>query len=262
MTLARLAVVLLTTVWAGTALAAPTPQQKCDFARITAWKKYVSCVDTVVAKDAKGVTFDEFKAFAKCRHAYFKKWAGFQTKASLASSMCQPGDGKRFVDNGDGTVTDNLTTLVWEQKDNLDGSLNDSDPHDADNEYAWSTGGPPYKEDGTAFTGFLTTLNGGGGFAGANGWRLPTLAELQTILADFPCTGAGGGTTCLCTSMPCIAFNDSNTQSGHYWSATSDVPLSNYAWLVYFDAGGVGLNGNILNDKVYDNFVRAVRGGL
>src|SRR5437868_5839230 len=105
---------------AGTALAIPTAQQQCDFARITAWKVYTSCVDTVVAKDAKGgphkycescrdqaiFTFDEYDAFAKCRHAYFKKWNAFQQKASLGTSTCI---GLRYTDNGDQTVTDNLT---------------------------------------------------------------------------------------------------------------------------------------------------------
>ncbi len=83
-------------------------------------------------------------------------------------------------------MTDNLSALVWEKKDNLDGSVNFADPHDADNYYSWSAG-VPYAENGTAFTGFLTDATTGlnvTGFAGASGWRLPTLVELQTIIAD------------------------------------------------------------------------------
>jgi hypothetical protein len=46
--------------------------------------------------------------------------------------------------------------LQWEQKDNLDGTANLEDPHDADNGYPWSSNsGPP---DGTAFTDFLGRL--------------------------------------------------------------------------------------------------------
>jgi len=241
-----------TLLWAGIALATVTPKQHCDNARITAWKKYVSCVDSAVAKDAKGVIFDEFAAFAKCRHAYFKKWTAFQPKASFAGSTCI---GLRFTNNGT-TVTDNLTGLVWEKKTNLDVNTNFGDPHDADNPYTWSTGSN--NEDGEAFTTFLTQLNGSG-FAGANGWRLPTRAELQSIVLDFACTGAGGGATCSCSSSPCIdgTFDATNTQSTGYWSATSDVPDPVTAWTVYFNSGWVGPD-----DKLTEYYVRAVRGGL
>jgi len=47
-----------TLLWAGIALATVTPKQHCDNAGITAWKVYTSCIDSAVAKDAKGVIFD------------------------------------------------------------------------------------------------------------------------------------------------------------------------------------------------------------
>src|SRR5213594_3659825 len=96
----------------------------------------------------------------------------------------------RFVDNGDGTVTDNETGLQWVQK--VAGS---SCPHCVNDTYTWSSSAAP---DGSAFTSFLNTLNGGatgvgncvsadgstvtGGFNNHCDWRLPTIAELQTIL--------------------------------------------------------------------------------
>jgi hypothetical protein len=236
-------------LWAGTALAQTTPQHKCDRARITAWKKYVSCIEGVVAKDAKGVGFDEFKAFAKCRHTYFKKWTGFQTNKYLKGSTCRndTSDLARFADNGDGTVTDRLTTLVWEKK------TTDSSVHDEGNEHSWSTA-DPWAESGTAFTSFLSAgLNGGGGFAGANDWRLPTLAELQTIVQDFPCTRG----SCSCGSDPCIDVTFSSTQSYFYWSSTTRQPGPDYAWIVHFGFGEVGHS-----SKFTTHFVRAVRGGL
>ena len=64
-------------------------------ARTMARKKYVSCIKTAVAKDAKGVRFDEYLAFAKCRHTYFKNWTDFQANALLAGSTCI---GIRFTD--------------------------------------------------------------------------------------------------------------------------------------------------------------------
>jgi hypothetical protein len=122
-------------------------------------------------------------------------------------------------------VTDNLSGLVWEKKDNAGGV------HDKDNLYSWSTG--TNKGDGTAFATFLTGAGTGlnvAGFAGAKDWRLPTLAELQTVMFDFTCTGRGGGATCVCTG-PCVdpALDAANTQSGAYWSATSYVPSPSLA---------------------------------
>jgi hypothetical protein len=233
------------------ALATPIPQEKCDQARVKAWKTYASCVDTVVARQYGGANFDVFGPFAKCRHTYFSQWGRFQPKASLAGSTCI---GSRYTDNGDQTVTDNLSGLVWEKKDTLGGI------HDKLNTYSWSTG---TKEDGTTFTNFLLTVNGGGGFAGSNGWRLPTLAELQTIILDFGCTGVGEGPTCLCPSDPCVdaaLAPGSSTYSFIYWSATSYVTIpynSFFAWEVFFGNGDVGTD-----PKTNNSYVRAVRGGL
>ena len=39
-----------------------------------------------------------------------------------------------YTDNGDGTFTDNNTQLVWEKKDNVDGSV-----HNVGNMYQWSS---------------------------------------------------------------------------------------------------------------------------
>ncbi len=238
---------------AGTALGKQTPQQKCDQARVTAWKTYLSCVDSVIAKDAGCVpnasclsSFNEFAAFAKCRHTYFKNWTAFQGNRLLVGSSCI---GSRFTSTDGGTtVTDALTGLVWEQK------TNDSTVHDEGNVYTWSTG--TNKGDGTAFTAFLTGAVTGlnvAGFTGAHGWRLPTLAQLQTIVLDFACTNR----SCSCASNPCIDATFGPTQSSQYWSATSAAPNPTNAWYVLFSAGTMGTSGELGGD-----YVRAVRGGL
>src|SRR5262249_5741206 len=115
-----------------------------------------------------------------------------------------------------------------------------------------------------AFTAFLagavTGLNVAG-FAGSN-WRLPTLAELQTVVLDFECTGEGQGPTCSCPSSPCVepTLDTANTQSDFYWSATERVEGFHAgfdAWFVSFS------NGFVLGDaKLISHYVRAVRGGL
>jgi hypothetical protein len=234
----------------GTALAL-TPQQYCDYLRIRAWKKFQYCVDTGLEADVKGVTgsagVDWYAWNAKCRHIYFKNWAKAQ---KYTGSTCV---GPRFTDNGDQTVTDNLSGLTWEKK------TNDDTVHDMDNQYQWSTGSP-WKGNGVAFAYFLLNINENN-FGGANDWRLPTLAELQTIILDFECTG-GFGPTCRCPSSPCAepALGATSTAyPGHYWSASNDVIYPENAWGVAF--GPPALPDVVVPPKSWAAFVRAVRGG-
>lgn len=170
--------IFATITWARSS-AAVAPQQRCDEARISAWKAYSSCIDSTLAKNAKGLSFDIFRAHAHCRHTYFRKWQSFQANSAFVGSTCI---GTRFSDNGDQTVTDNLSTLVWEKKDNSGGL------HDKSSGGNWSASSG--KENGGLFVSFLRHVNEEG-FAGSSGWRLPTLSELQTIAPDFPCHGAG-----------------------------------------------------------------------
>jgi len=165
--------------------------------------------------------------------------------------------GARFVDNRDGTVTDRKTALVWEQKDSLDGSPNPSDPHDADNLYAWSGNGTA--PDGTVFTAFLFGLNGGtspdgvatsGCFAGHCDWRVPTIEEVDGILDETQETCGGG-------VGPCIDPTFGPTQADAYWSATTFARNATRAWFVDFSTGGLAQGG-----KTVLFFARAVRGGL
>ncbi len=245
---------------AGAALGTQTPQEKCDQARVTAWKTYVACIDKVVGtvygcQPTKSCKADMFAAFAKCRHTYFKNWTTFRGRKSLTGSTCVA---SRFTStDSDATVTDALTGLVWEKKTGSLGNPEDSNPENVVNIYTWSTGSS--KEDGTAFTTFLTAGVNTPGFAGANGWRVPTLAELQTILLDFPCTGPTfGPPTCVCGVLPaCIDPTFGVTAPSAYWSATSYVPAPSFAWTV--NMGGAAV---IENDETVSTSVRAVRGGL
>lgn len=155
----------------------------------------------------------------------------------------------RYVDNGDGTVSDKQTGLMWEKKTgNPGGSSNPGDAHDVNNFYTWSESG---NRDGTAFTKFLGTLNGKAGngkagcFAHHCDWRLPSVDELKEILL-YPCS-----------KRPCIDPIFGPTQSLYYWSASIGAYGPSGVWGVDFADGHVSGLG-----KPNDNYVRAVRRGL
>ena len=248
-------------LWAGTALAAPTDAEKCEAYKLKHSGKYALCR---MKAESKAVKRGEAPDYTKCDQKLPGKFTKAESKwgsecptesdaDGIKSQVTADSDwlalklaGERFVDNLDGTVTDTQTGLMWEKK--TDGGI-----HDKDNNYTWSTGTDD--PDGTAFTTFLAGLNDcessdgsaiTGGFAGYCDWRLPDIAELQTILLEpDPC-----GTS------PCIDAVFGPTAASFYWSSTTAWP-SVYAWFVHFDYGGVGST-----DKSYhDYYVRAVRGG-
>ncbi len=173
---------------------------------------------------------------------------------TLDTSQCT---NDRFVDNGNGTITDNQTGLQWEKKSD-DGGV-----HDRDNVYQWSASG--IAPDGRAFTVFLAALNNclssdgatvAGGFAGHCDWRLPTIVELQTILdcsSGSPCVDPAFNTGC---TANCTVTTCSCTAASVYWSSTSFAGDPGGAWDVFFNFGNVFANG-----KDNDFHVRAVRGG-
>jgi len=163
--------------------------------------------------------------------------------------VVRAGVARSFTDNGDGTITDNVTGLMWEKKDDSGGI------HDKDNTYTWSSG--TGNMDGTIQGGFLVPLNDGAGFAGYKDWRVPNIMELQTLVnfgavspAAYPAFHAACVPGCKVTKCSC-------TPSDYYWSASTYPDGSTRAW--YVDAGYGYVEGN---DKTSGNFVRAVRGGL
>jgi hypothetical protein len=135
-----------------------------------------------------------------------------------ASATCpgQDGDhatgcpsGGRFVDNGDGTVTDNCTGLMWQQNTaDVDGNGQVTSEGDV--------------LDWCAALVYCENLS----FAGHDDWRLPNVRELQSLI-DYG------------RFNPAIAplFG---ALSSYYWSSTSNGGFDPvYAWGVYFGFGDV-----------------------
>ncbi len=150
---------------------------------------------------------------------------------------------KRFVDNGDGTITDRQSGKMWEKKVDGGGIVGLttclSAPHDVNTRCTWDE----------AMRDWIETVNaeGGTGYAGYNDWRVPTVGELQGILMARPPD--------VCPS-PCIDPVFGPTATSVYWSSTTDPKDSSLAGLVLFGIGDV-----IFDDKSNDTRVRAVRGG-
>jgi hypothetical protein len=159
----------------------------------------------------------------------------------------------RYADNGDGTLTDSRTGLMWEKK--VSDTTNDyGNPEGYRNFYTWSTNEP--LADGTVFTDFLLRVNGFlcdvpstcAGLGGHSDWRLPSLDELQTIV-DNSAVGCGLSHACIDPAFGPTLFNP-------YWTSTTNTDTPNDAWLVDFVDGS-----DVDNDKASGLFgVRAVRG--
>jgi Protein of unknown function (DUF1566) len=238
-------------LWAGTA-AAVSDADKCEAAKLKVAGKYDFCR---LKAEAKAVKTGNPVDYSKCDAKFTDKWATAEAKGG---GMCPTnGDaanvqgqvtvdanfiavklaGVRFVDNGDGTVTDAQTGLMWEKKD--DGGL----LHDKDNTYTWADAMGEFVSE---VNGYSADGTAQAGLGGHSDWRMPTSAELQTILlAPFPC-----GTS------PCIDSTFGPTVASFYWSSTTDSGNPTSAWDVTFDNGTV-----LIVNKANAFYVRAVRGG-
>ena len=163
----------------------------------------------------------------------------------------QAGLAQSYTDNGDGTITDNVTGLMWEKKSD------DDSIHDKDNRYTWGQNVSPYSMNGTMVTTFLADLNSGGGFAGYTDWRIPNVKELYSIVnleVTNPSTFSAFNTGC---TAGCTVTECSCTVPSFYWSSSTVTNPPNDAWDVDFFDGNV-----LFGNKNGVNYVRAVRGGL
>jgi hypothetical protein len=140
----------------------------------------------------------------------------------------------RFTDNRDGTVTDNLTKLVWLKNTNCFGIQD------------WQSAGLSVKslKDGDCGPDPDLVLSDG---SSAGDWRLPTMEELCTLI-DFS------------KRDPALPNGHmfSNAPSGYHWSATRLDYNSELAWIVYFESGTTCYE-NIKNRSGYILPVRSLK---
>ena len=133
----------------------------------------------------------------------------------------------RFTDNGNGTVTDNLTGLIWLKNADCFGQ------------------GRIWVDALSDSNGLNTGECGLTDGSSAGDWRLPNYKEL------FSLVGVASYNPALPAGHPFV-----NVQSYYYWSSTTYADYAGYAW-------GVGLyNGYVEGgDKADYNHVWPVRGG-
>ena len=177
--------------------------------------------------------------------------AGIPCAGTGQDGELQKGLAHAYVDNGDGTITDTTTGLMWEKLANFGrGSI-----HSLDTVYRWTD----------AFAVKVAELNDQDGFAGYTDWRVPNVNELQSIV-DYGAVAFSGvpaafnmgcPSPCNMPTCPlCAPTTCSCTARGFYWSSSTARNFPDRAWAVFFGDGNV-----VADPKSTPHLLRAVRGG-
>lgn len=220
-------------------------ETKCQQSKLKAQGKLRYCLKA----SAAGVLGGKPDVSAECRTKFQAALDKADAKATAAGASC------RYIDNGDETVSDLHTGLMWEKK-----SLTCPGQHCYTDVFSWSKPltppDGPWLPDGPLFFTFLNGLNNAmsldgvastGCFAGHCDWRIPTDTEMIEVLpAMLQCTGD-----------PCISPVFGPVVNSVYWSSKHDNGL--YAYAVWNPAGGPE---SFFSIRIGERLVRAVRGGF
>lgn len=143
----------------------------------------------------------------------------------------------RFTDNGDGTLTDNLTGLVWLQNARC----------------------PSYQYWADALTWANTLANGVCGLTDGSvsgDWRLPNILELESLVNVDHGNESCDGVPCATPMAWLAAQGFTNTGGGSYISSSTSIQTPTYAWSI-----GMSDSGELIHSDKSSSFnVLVVRG--
>ena len=162
-------------------------------------------------------------------------WAGVPVavQAACNANVTATAPDSRYIDNGDNTVTDKATGLMWKQCSEGQSTTTSACDTGTLSVYTWQEALQQAE-----------ALNSGGGFAGYTDWRLPNRNELATLVER----------QCWSPALNTSLFPGTGTST--YWTSSPHATFSDRAWFVGFSGGG--LHGGY---KSSERVVRLVRGG-
>lgn len=177
------------------AVAGVTPEDKCEATKLKETGKLASCVMSSLARTTQAGVAPDQTALDACDTKFAGKLSGAETKAegacpttgdaadlqdmvaALSDNVKEAVKGARFIDNGDGTVTDTEQGVLWQKQ-----TAGGDPPSGIDQLHT--------PADILAHLGALSGTATVEGLGGRDDWGLPTLAQLQSILD--------------CSSSPCV----------------------------------------------------------
>ena len=164
-----------------------------------------------------------------------------QEEAQKRPAETRIGKSGRYLDNGDGTVTDPETGLQW-MRCSLGQTWNGVNCAGEAQRYRWDEAIAAASE-----------LNQRGGYAGNCDWRVPTIEELNTLVycssgdpGGFPFVGKRETSGCKGKyQQPTIDLEAfPNTEPSYFWSGSPGAGFSNYALVVHFSGGSANFSVN------------------
>lgn len=162
----------------------------------------------------------------------------------------------RFTNNNNGTITDNLTGLIWLRDANCFETFSGGGVLPASNFNSKrvgrvtpsAAGGLPLSwQDALAWSNALKNGDCGLSDGSQSGnWRLPNRKELMSLINLHESDGVSWLTS----------FGFFDVQYNYYWTSTTNASMTSSAWSVYLSDGSVYYDNKLISLSVWP-----VRGG-
>jgi len=147
-----------------------------------------------------------------------------------------------FINNGDGTITNTKTKLMWKRcAEGLSG--------------ANCTLGTATTLTWQRALQQAASINAGVGFATFHDWRLPNIKELRSIV-ERQCVLPAVNPTVFPATPPSAGTSAVKSNKIWFWSASPSATFSGFAWSIDFDSGR-----SFVDKEARLYYVRLVRGG-